>query len=153
MSESIISQKSKYPLAAYHYRVTVGNETMSFTEVSGLARECQTLTYKHGLSYWEGESIARFEYDKYVDVTMKKGVVAGRTKIYEWLDELDKRQLSINLCDETGQAVMGWQIKKAILIKVEAPTLQASANDAAIETLTLKVTGISIEQFDTGEQS
>ena len=57
MSESAASQRAKYPLAAYNFRVTVGGSAMSFTEVSGLVREYQTLTYKQGLSYWEGEAI------------------------------------------------------------------------------------------------
>ena len=38
-----------------------------------------------------------------------------------------------------------WQIKKALFVKLEAPALQASGNEAAIETLTLMVSGISVE--------
>jgi len=124
---------------------------MSFTEVSGLVQEYQTLTYKHGLSFWEGESISRFRYDRYVQLTLKKGVmlkkgvIAGLTEIYEWLDSGDKPSLSISLCDEEGHAVVTWQIKKALIVKLEAPPLQASGNEAAIETLTLMASGISVE--------
>ncbi len=145
MSESAASQRAKYPLVAYNFRVTVGDAAMSFTEVSGLVREYQTLTYKHGLSYWEGESITKFRYDKYVEVTMKKGVIAGATQLYEWLDAVDKKIISVSLCDEKGAAVVTWQIKKAIVVKLEAPSLQASGNEAAIETLTLMASGISVE--------
>jgi hypothetical protein len=35
MSESAADQRAKYPLAAYNFRVTVGESAMSFTEVSG----------------------------------------------------------------------------------------------------------------------
>ena len=145
MSETAASQRAKYPLAAYNFRVTVGDAAMSFTEVSGLVREYQTLTYKHGLSFWEGESITRFRYDKYVQLTMKKGVIAGATQLYEWLDTVDKKNLSVSLCDEKGAAVVTWQIKKALIVKLEAPSLQASGNEAAIETLTLMASGISVE--------
>ncbi|MEF8732832.1 MAG: phage tail protein [Candidatus Accumulibacter meliphilus] len=145
MSETAASQRAQYPLAAYNFRVTVGEAVMSFTEVSGLAREYQTLTYKHGLSFWEGESISRFRYDKYVQLTLKKGVIAGLTEIYEWLDSADRLSLSISLCDEKGDAVVTWQIKKALIVKLEAPLLQASGNEAAIETLTLMASGISVE--------
>jgi phage tail-like protein len=145
MSETAASQRAKYPLAAYNFRVTVGDAAMSFTEVSGLVREYQTLTYKHGLSFWEGESITRFRYDKYVELTMKKGVIAGATQLYEWLDTVDKKNLSVSLCDEKGAAVVTWQIKKALIVKLEAPSLQASGNEAAIETLTLMASGISVE--------
>lgn len=145
MSESVASQRAKYPVAAYNFRVTVGDATMSFTEVSGLVREYETLTYKHGLSFWEGESIAKFRYDKYVQLTLKKGVIAGATQLYEWLDAVDKKILSVSLCDEKGAAVVTWQIKKSIIVKLEAPSLQASGNEAAIETLTLMASGISVE--------
>lgn len=145
MSESAASQRATYPLAAYNFRVTVGDAAMSFTEVSGLVREYQTLTYRHGLSFWEGESINRFRYDKYVQVTLKKGVVAGATKTHQWLDSVDQTNLSVSLCDEKGAAVVTWQIKKAVIVKLEASTLQASSNEAAIETLTLMASGISVE--------
>jgi phage tail-like protein len=145
MSETAASQRAQYPLAAYNFRVTVGEAVMSFTEVSGLAQDYQTLTYKHGLSFWEGESISRFRYDKYVQLTLKKGVIAGLTEIYEWLDSGDKLGLSISLCDEEGDAVVTWQIKKALIVKLEAPPLQASGNEVAIETLTLLASGISVE--------
>ena len=145
MSETAAQQRARYPLAAYNFRVTVGDAAMAFTEVSGLVREHQTLTYKHGLSYWEGESIVKFRYDKYVQVTLKKGVVAGATKLYAWLDSLDKQNLSVSLCDETGKAVVTWKIKKALVVKLEAPSLQASGNEPAIETLTLMASGISVE--------
>jgi len=146
MSESATSQRSKYPLAAYNFRVTIGEETMSFTEVSGLVREYQTLTYKHGLSFWEGESITKFRFDKYEQLTLKKGVIIGKTQLYEWLDLVDKKNLSVSLCDENGLAVVIWQIKKAIITKLEAPSFQANSNEAAIETLTLMASGISVEQ-------
>lgn len=145
MSESVVSQRAKYPLAAYNFRVTVGNQVMSFTDVSGLVREFQTLTYKHGLSYWEGESITRFRFDKFEQVTLKKGVIAGATQLYEWLESIDRKHLSVSLCDEQGEAVVSWQIKKAMVVKLEAPSFQASGNEAAIETLTLMASGISIE--------
>ena len=145
MSESAAGQRTKYPLAAYNFQVAVGEAVMGFAEVQGLAQEYQTLTYKHGLSYWEGESITRFRYDKYVQITLKKGVMIGATRLYEWMESVDKKNLSVSLCDEYGAAVVSWQIRKAIIVKLEAPSLQASSNEAAIESLTLIVSGISVE--------
>ena len=145
MSESAASQRAKYPLAAYNFRVTVGDVALSFSEVTGLVREYQTLTYKHGLSFWEGEAITKFRFDKYVPLTLKKSVVAGATELYAWLESVERKNLSVSLCDEKGAAVVTWQIKKALLVKLDAPSLLASGNDAAIETLTLMVSGISVE--------
>src|SRR4051812_12422115 len=129
MAESAAAQRQSYPLAAYNFRVTVGETAMSFSEVSGLVREYETLTYKHGLSYWEGESITKFRYDKFVQVTMKKGLVAGVKALYAWLDSTEQKNVSVSLCDERGQAVVTWQIRKAILTKLEAPALQANGSE------------------------
>ncbi|CAD5372263.1 conserved hypothetical protein [Rubrivivax sp. A210] len=145
MAESAAAQRSKYPVASYNFRVTVGDTTMSFTEVSGLVREYQTLSYRHGLSFLEGEEIVKFRHDKYVSLTMKKGVVAGAIALYQWLEGSERKSLSVSLCDEKGDAVVTWQIKKALLVKLDAPALQASSNEAAIETLTLMASGISVE--------
>ena len=145
MADSAAAQRARYPIASYNFRVTVGEATLGFTEVSGLVREYQTLTYRHGLSFWEGEDITRFRHDKYVPITLKKGVVAGATALYEWLDSVDRKPLSVSLCDEGGEAVVTWQIKKALIVKLEAPALQAGSNECAIETITLMATGISVE--------
>ncbi len=145
MADSVARQRATYPLASYNFRVIVGQSVMSFTEVSGLKVEYETLTYTHGLGFWEGQSIVRFRYDKYVPITLKKGVVAGDTAISTWLSGGEPRALSVSLCDETGTAVVTWQVKQALVVKVELPSLQASSNDAAIETLTLMVSGVSLE--------
>lgn len=145
MAESAAAQRARYPIASYNFRVTVGETTLGFTEVSGLVREYQTLPYRHGLSFWEGEDLVKFRHEKYVQITLKKGVVAGATTLYQWLDSVDRKPLSVSLCDEQGNAVVTWQIKKALIVKLEAPALQASSNESAIETLTLMVTGISVE--------
>lgn len=145
MALSVADQRTQYPLAAYNFRVAVGDVAMSFAEVSGLVREYETLTYRHGLSFWEGEAITRFRYDKYVPLTLKKGVFAGASQLYEWMDTADKKNMSVSLCDEQGNAVVTWHIQKALIVKLEAPSLQANGNEVAIETLSLMAAGISVE--------
>jgi phage tail-like protein len=142
MSESKSDQR--YPLTAYNFRVTVAETAMSFTEVSGLAIEYEKVTYKHGLSFWEGESIKSYRYDKYVPVTLKKGIVKGGKQLYDWIKAMDTRNLDISLCDETGIPVVTWHIAKALPLKLEAPSFQASANEVAIETFELMAARISI---------
>ncbi len=147
MADKAVDQRARYPLAAYNFRVTIGGTTVSFTEVSGLVREYKTLTYRHGLSYWEGESITKFHYDAYAPVTMKSGVTAGPTTLYQWLESSDVKPVTVMLCDEKGDPVVTWKIKKAMLVKLEAPTLQASGNDAAIDSMTFMASGISVEHI------
>jgi phage tail-like protein len=142
MSESKSDQR--YPLTAYNYRVTVAGTAMSFTEVSGLAIEYEKVTYKHGLSFWEGESIKSYRYDKYVPVTLKKGIVKGGKQLYDWIKAMDTRNLDISLCDENGIPVVTWHIGKAVPLKLAAPSFQANSNEVAIETFELMAARISI---------
>lgn len=145
MAHSIATQGASYPLVAYNFRVTVSDVAMSFTEVTGLVREFDTLTYRHGLSFIEGEDITRFRLDKYVPITLKRGVVKGLPQLREWLEAGDKRPISVSLCDERGEPVVTWRVQKALPTKLEAPGFQASSSEAAVESLTLMAAGISIE--------
>jgi phage tail-like protein len=51
----------------------------------------------------------------------------------------------VSLCDERGDPVVTWRVQKALPTRLEAPGLQASSNEAAVESLTLMAAGISIE--------
>lgn len=135
----------RYPLTTYGYRVSLGGADVSFSEVSGLTIEYETTTYRHGLSFAEGEMIVRHRIDKFVPLTLKKGVVHGLKVLRDWLASGETRTLDINLCDEQGVPVVTWHIGKAIPVKLEGPALNASSNDAAIESLELRVARISLE--------
>ena len=149
MATTIATQAAQYPLAAYNFRVAVDGIAMGFAEVTGLAREHQTLTYRHGLSAFEGEAIVKFRVDKFAPLTMKKGVVnsAEHRALLEWLEDDTPRAMLVSLCDEQGQPVVNWKVGKALLTKIEAPALIASGNDAAIETLSLMAAGIVVEHL------
>ena len=147
MAHSKEFQAWAYPLMAYNFRVTIDGAAMSFAEVSGLHREYKTVTYRHGLSAWEGGEIAKYRYDTYVPITLKKGTVKGVTTLYDWLESKTKSTIQIDLCDAEGTPVLGWHIAKALLVKIEAPTFDASSNDASIESLELQAAGISIKNL------
>jgi phage tail-like protein len=147
MAESRTTQKSAYPLPAYNFRVTVDGVSASFSEVSGLAVEYETLTYRHGLSRWEGEQVARFPAAGHTQVTLKKGTAPGITFLADWLtaEPPSARAVAISLCDAEGGAVVVWRIKEAIPTKLSAPGFDADGNQIAIETLELLASGISVE--------
>lgn len=145
MAHNIADQTAAYPLAAWNFRVTVGEVAMSFAEVTGLAREFETLTYRHGLSFVEGEDIVRYRLDKHVPLTLKRGVVKGLPQLRQWLETGDRRPLSVSLCDEAGDPVVTWRVQKALPTKLEASALQAASGEAAIESLSLMAAGITIE--------
>jgi phage tail-like protein len=84
---------------------------------------------------------------------MKKGVVVGVSvpALFGWinstrLNRIDKKDIYVRLCDETGAAVVSWKVINAFPTKLDAPTFTASSNDVAIESLDLMADGIVVEQ-------
>ena len=140
-------QKAGYPLPAYNFRVTVDGAAMSFAEVSGIHVERESVTYRHGFSFWEGEGIKTYRYDKFVPVTLKKGTVKGFSELYDWINEQQTRprMVEVSLCDEEGRPLVTWRIRKAVPVKLEAPTFDAKTNEVSVESLELMVRGITIE--------
>jgi phage tail-like protein len=147
MAETKAAQKRTYPLPAYNFRVTVDGQSASFSEASGIVIEYETVTYRHGFSAWEGETISRFRVPKYVPISLKKGTVAGQTFFADWLamEPADARAIAISLCDEAGTPVVVWRIAKAIPTKLTAPEFDAGTDQVSIETLELMVSGVSVE--------
>lgn len=147
MALSTQDQAASYPLAAYNFRVTVGGTTMRFAKVSGLVREHQTLTYRDGLSFLDGEQIVKYFVDKYVTVTLEQGVVASEKDLRQWLESAEKSAVEVQLCDASGAAVLAWRINKAIPVKLTAPTFDAKTNEVALDSLEIKAAGISIVEL------
>ena len=142
-----MEQAESYPLAAYNFRVEVDGITMRFSKVSGLAHEYQTRTYRDGLSFLDGERIVKFFVDAYKTITLEQGVVHHDHDLHEWLASAKARQVDVQLCDATGRPVLAWRIRKAVAVKLSAPTLTASGNELAIASLELMAAGISIEDL------
>jgi phage tail-like protein len=146
MALSKNAMAGSYPLPAYNYRVTIGSDTMSFSEVSGLNVEYDKVVYKDGFSYKSGPTVVRSQR-KEVSVTMKRGVVSKRNELFTWFSGADRRDISIDLCDPTGTALVRWKVVDALPLKMDAPSFNASGNDIAIETIELIAHNLTIEHL------
>ena len=147
MAQSLQEQAAAYPLAAYNFRVTVDGTTMRFVKVSGLVRQYQTLSYRDGLSFLDGEQIVKYFVDKYETVTLEQGVIASGSDLHGWLESQKASVVDVQLCDASGQAVLAWRIEKAVPVKLSAPTLDAKTNEVVIASLELKAAGISVKDL------
>lgn len=137
---------SGYPLPVYNYRVTIGSDTLSFSEVSGLTMEYEKVVYKNGLSFRSGPEVLRAQ-PKEVNITLKRGVVAKRNQLFEWFSKPEGKSISIDLCDETGTAVVRWKAVDAIPLKMDAPSFSASGTDVAVETIELIAHRLTLEHL------
>lgn len=146
MAQSKAAQKLSYPLPVYNFRVTVDGRAMSFSEVSGIQVEYESVTYRHGLSFLEGERIKTFRFDSFIQVTLKRGIVPGSDPLFfhRWLTSKELRPLEVSLCDEDGVPVLLWRITHCVPVKLEAPSFSADSNDVAIGSVELKARGVSL---------
>ena len=136
------------PLPSYSFRATVGGQSVGFSEITGLAIERETVTYSHGLSEWEGESLITYPSQKHRQITLPRGVIAGDGAFYDWLVTADAeaRPMDVSFCDATGQPKVTWRIRQAVPTRMTAPGFDARSNEVAIDTLDVLVIGVTVEQ-------
>jgi phage tail-like protein len=137
------------PYPAFNFLVDLGTgEPAAFSEVSGLGLVIAYLEYRAGSD--KRNHVRKMPgLHKVGDVTLKRGVV-GSLDLFEWIRTvrdggLDRRTVVITLLDEAHTPVMQWKLYNAWPKKLEGPALNASANEVAIESLTLTCEGIEIE--------
>jgi phage tail-like protein len=147
VAHSLREQRASYPLAAYNFRVTIDGEAMRFAKVSGLQREHQVVTYRHGLTFAEGEQIAKFRHERFVSITLEQGTVTGHAFLYRWLETHDPCAMEVSLCDEHGAPVVAWNIARAVPVKLTAAALDAASNQVSIDSLEVRAAGISVKHL------
>jgi phage tail-like protein len=143
--------KLSYPLPVYNYRVTIDSVTLGFSEVSGLHVEYEPVTYKHGLSFATGSKIIPGMRQP-IKLTLKRGIVQKDAFLISWLHDTyvnpfksAKRDILIDLCDETGTPVVHWKVLGAFPTRIDAPTFDANSNEVAIETVEVIAQGMNVD--------
>lgn len=146
--------KAAYPLPVYNYKVDIGKDTISFSEVSGLNIGHETTTYKESNTESGKVSPRVFRMPAQATdtkLTLKKGLVPAKSQpvLYDWINsisinQVEKKDIVISLCDETGKAVVSWTVSNAFPTKLDVPTFDSKSNDVAIESMELMADGVSI---------
>lgn len=152
MAQSVDQIKSQYPLPAYNYRVTIlgadGATVIGCSQVNGLDMSVETVNYQHGMSFLSGEHIMPGRRHA-VQLSMLKGIMPNGAYLSDWMGlnypaasakpaGLNrKRDMLIDLCDETGVPVVRWKVVKAMPTKLEGPSFDANTNEVAFERMEL----------------
>jgi len=135
-----------YPMPVFHFSVKWGGDEIGFSEVSGLTQENQPIEYRDG-SFPEYSSIKMPGLRKFNNITLKRGVMRGNNKFFEWLltvklNTVERRDLVISLLNEEHAPVMTWTVQNAFPVKVEGPQLKATGNEVAIESIEIAHEGL-----------
>jgi phage tail-like protein len=142
------------PYASYNFQVIVTNVSNdpiavkgAFTEASGLELEIAPIEYRTGAEDITVRKIPGLK--KFTNITLKRGItgdIAFWTWIVEALNGKVRRTAgSIVLLDENRQESMRWNFDRGWPTKYTGPTLSATKNEIAMETLVLAVEKLEID--------
>jgi phage tail-like protein len=148
--------KNAYPLPVYNYKVEIAGVAIAFSEVSGLSIGFETTTYKESNTNQKAPGPRVLHMPSQLtppNITLKKGVIRNQSvaTLYKWIasiqiNQVEKKDIYVRLCDEKGDAVISWKIINAFPTKLDAPSFDANSNDAAIESMELRADRIFIEE-------
>lgn len=123
-----------------------GLAVAGFTEVSGVNTETDIVEYR------EGSDLARMRklpaLAKFGNITLKRGYTRSR-ELWEWrkstLDGATQRHNgAVILLDESRNPVLRWEFFEGWISKYEGPALNASTNEAAIESIEIAVESVQL---------
>jgi len=129
----------------YNFILDVGAGPVGyFTQVDGLSIDIETIDYREGGA---GPAVRKLAgRPKYGDVTLKWGMTEDRM-LWDWLMSaasgiVERRHVSIILVSSSGTEKSRWNLFDTWPTTWRGAALDAMANEAAIETITLACEGI-----------
>ena len=131
------------PLRGYNFKVEINGITAAaFRECTGLTQETAPVEYREGNERFLNVRKLR-ALNKVPNIVLKRGITPD-TQLYEWyrliLNGTDaRRDGAVTLTNEDQQAVHRWSFKGGWICKWEGPSLNATSNDVAIETIEICV--------------
>jgi phage tail-like protein len=129
----------KDPYRGFNFRVEIDNSTVAgFRECSGLTLNTDAVDYREGTDV--PLSVRKLTgLRKFTNITLKRGYT-DNTELWTWYKNVlngvtDRRNGSIVLQDEEHQDVLRWNFENGWITKWEGPTMNATSNDVAIESI------------------
>lgn len=137
------------PYTQFNYLIEIDDITVAgFSEVSGLTTEQDVIEYREGSDTQTVHKIPGLR--KYSNITLKRGFTQN-TELWNWrkttIDGLTERKSgAIILQDEAQEEALRWEFQEGWVAKWEGPTLNATANEAAIESLEIAVEDLRLAE-------
>ena len=124
-----------------------GVAASAFSEVSGLEVSIDVIDYRAGDSKVSSEQrLPGLSHAS--NITLKRGLTLDLS-LWQWFanvlgGNVDRRDLTITLLDQSEKPVLIWRIHKAWPCKWTGPILQANSSEVAIETLEITHEGLEL---------
>jgi phage tail-like protein len=137
------------PYRGFNFVVDFGDETIAaFSEVTGLTGDGDAVDYREGT---EKVNYVRklVGLRKFPNIVLKRGYTRN-DKLWVWYAAIasgtpDRRDGTITLMDEAHTPVLRWKLRAAWVNKIEGPSLKASGNEVALESVELSHEGLALE--------
>jgi phage tail-like protein len=137
------------PYRAFNFQLEIDNVPLgAFSEVSGLTAEGDAVDYREGTDLQS--SVRKLPgLRKYSNLTLKRGYTQDKS-LWNWYANIvngvsDRRNVTIVLMNESREPVLRWHAENAWINKIEGPSLKASGNEVAMESVELVHEGLTIE--------
>lgn len=137
------------PFRSFNFRLEIdGTPVAAFSDVSGIASDGDVVSYRTGVDI--PLTVRQLPgLRKFTPITLKRGMINDST-LWDWYQNIsngapDRRNGTIVLMDEQRNDVLRWHFENAWPNKIEGPTLKASANEVAIESIDLVHEGLTLE--------
>jgi phage tail-like protein len=135
------------PYAQYNFLLEIdGITSAGFTEVGGITMESEVIEYR------EGNELARMRklpaLMKFGNITLKRGYTQN-TELWDWRKTTlrgatERKAGAIILLDEAREPKLRWEFQEGWISKYEGPALNATANEAAIESIEIVVENVEL---------
>jgi phage tail-like protein len=139
------------PYAGFNFAVELDGVTRAgFRECSGLENSQTAGTYREGTdAYLSPRKIPGM--NTYGDITLSRGITSDN-KLWEWRVKamkgaVERHNISIILMDDVGNAKITWNLFEAWPTSWNGPSLNATADDVAVEQLTLTYERIEVDTW------
>ena len=134
------------PFKGFNFLVEIdGVAHAAFSEVSGLESETAVIEYRAGSE--KANTVRKLPgLTKFGNIVLRRGVTQD-ADLWNWRKsivdgEIDRRNGSIILLDDKRTEVVRWHFRDGWICKWEGPTLNARANEVAIETIEIAHEGL-----------
>jgi len=136
------------PYAGFNFLIEIdGAEAGAFSECSGLSTDTDPIEYRTGRDENTVRKLPGLK--KFSNITLKRGMTKN-LDLWFWrktvLDGFTERKSGIiTLLNEAREPALRWSFKDGWPTKWEAPSMNATGNEVAVETLEIAHEGLELE--------
>lgn len=135
------------PFHGYNFRVEIEKTAVAgFRECTGLSFTTEPVEYREGIDPLHPRLLTGLR--KFSHITLKRGITLKKD-LWNWYrvvlnGKTDRRDGAIVLRDEEATEVLRWTFSNAWITKWEGPSMNATSNDVAIESIELAVESVEL---------